>query len=167
MAEQNSGGQLAADQAHNPTRADATPLFDNWGPDWIDGYWTLDDWLHWHQANVQAYGLAAANAKFSTAWKQQSYGAGPTNEIDYDFDARQYMAATGLLNLIPATLGGFLTDASGTTQQVMGDLPRTTKAVSWILPAAGIGLLILAVRSIGKDPGGQAKKVLSGVGSLY
>lgn len=150
----------------DPTNAQSTPAYDEWGPD-FRGYWSVDNWITWHQALVQTYGQQSANQKFAAAWNAQGVGAQPVTQLDYNEYARQYFVASGLAALIDPTVGGFITDALSTGSTAVGSMAAAASKLNWVVPIAGLALLYFAVQAIGKDPGGQSKKFLSGVRELY
>ncbi len=124
---------------NDPAFADSVPNLDAWGP---DNWWTLAEWKMWHQANVARYGQAQANETFISWWRQQSFGAGPENQLENDPDLRAYFRNAGLLNRMGYTLGGAITDFVQGAGQAVNALPGTTQSFGWIIP---IGLALLAL----------------------
>ncbi len=150
----------------DPTLASSTPSYDQWGPD-FRGYWNLNDWITWHQALVQAYGQAGANQKFVAAWNMNGYGSGPVDELEFNESARQYFIATGLGDAIDPSIFGLATDFFSGAAKISTGASKAAQTLNWVLPLAGAALLYFAVQSLGKDPGGQAKKFAGAVGELY
>lgn len=154
----------------SPVNADATPVFDTWGPNFLSGYWSLQDWITWHQANVAEYGQGVANSKFVAAWNQNSFGASPVNELEFDTSARQYLAAAGALQQIPASLFGTLNDLIQGAGNVTSQFPATASAVATVskyaLPVGVLIALYFFSRSSGDDPVKEGKKVGRGALNL-
>ena len=91
-----SGGWPAA---QDPTNADATPDYDEWGP---DDYWECADWIQWHTALKAKYGKEKADATFMPAWlvmdSAKYLGAGPLDCRSFNEGFRDYFKAEGLLD---------------------------------------------------------------------
>lgn len=151
----------------DPTNPDASPVIDTWGPNFISGYWSLSDWITWYSALQSAYGQTYAQQQFANQWNTQTAGAAPANDLVSDESARQFFNSNGLSALIPPSLGGILTDVLNTGQILSNASTTAAKAASWVLPLAGIALIYFAVQSLGKDPGGQAKKFAGAARELY
>lgn len=126
----------------NPSDPNATPSYDGWGPDFM-GYWSLTDWMTWHQALVAADGPMQANQIFATAWNQQSLGAAPLNELEQNATARAYFHSTGLDQIISPTLGGALTDFTSAISRMTQGLPAAANTLGAIIPIALIGIALL------------------------
>lgn len=149
---------------HNPNNANATPVFDDWG--WGD-YWSMNDWLTWHNALVVAYGEPIANDFFVNTWLSENswlneFGDERATWLDFNTSFRDYLrnhqTSTGLSMLDALTSGniismvvGFAADTvSGAGSVVTGALDTAagatdattgaTKTLKWLLPA----LLIVA-----------------------
>ncbi len=60
-----------------------------------------------------------------------------------------------------------MTDLGSAGTNITTSLASSSNTFRWAVPVAGLVLLYFAVQSIGKDPGGQSKKFLGGVGELY
>jgi len=71
---------------------DSVPVYDNWG--WAD-YWECADWMAWHKALVQKYGVSAANDRWMSAWQKNSWDAA-TNWCRYDPNFVNYMDSQGI-----------------------------------------------------------------------
>jgi len=134
--------QLASD---DPRNADAEPQYDSWGPN-LGGYWSLDDWITWHNANVTAYGLAFANQKFIAAWNDNSWGSAPDNELQYSSSARNYFQNVGLLGSLGWTWTSVINDAGQGLANAAAGLPAAGKTTSWLLPLAAVAALIVLTR---------------------
>lgn len=144
---------VATDPAHDPTNPDAQPALDGWG--WGE-YWDIQDWMHWHQAMVQKYGLRAANETFIAYWREQGLGAAPLNDRSFDETFRQYARANGFLNdlysgveIITEPLG-WATDIFAGGNAISSQVPNVTAAagnllgsVSFIWPAILLGALLI------------------------
>ncbi len=152
--------------ASDPTMASAVPAYDRFGPD-FGGYWSLNDWITWHQALVSTYGQATANQKFVAAWDLNTFASAPLNELETNEAARQYFISTGLGDSIDPSIFGLATDFFSGATKITAGANKAASAISWIFPIAGVALLYFAVQSLGKDPGGQAKKFAGAVGELY
>lgn len=50
---------------NDPTNADSTPDYDEWGP---DAHWEAKDWETWHAAMVSKYGKSVADDHFVEAY---------------------------------------------------------------------------------------------------
>lgn len=128
--------------ASDPTNPNSLPAFDQWGPD-FRGYWSLADWMTWHQALVAAVGRAQANATFTAQWNSQSAFAAPVNEIESDVDARAYFQSAGLLPMMNS-LKGAATDVTSTIEKLAASLSSASNlivpallfvGVLWLLPS--------------------------------
>lgn len=82
-----------------PITWQSTPVYDTWGPNFIDGYWKCGEWMAWHQALDQHFGRAQANLIWYTAWFQgaNSFGAS-TNDCKFDSSFTNYFISVGILN---------------------------------------------------------------------
>lgn len=121
--------------AEDPTNADAEPVLDGWG--WAD-YWDVYDWMKWHTAMVQKYGVQQANQVFISYWNEQGFGAGPIDERSFNETFRDYARANGFLDdlysgaSVIATPLGWVTDIFSGATQLSGHLPRALSAVGQI-----------------------------------
>lgn len=138
--------------AENPLDADSSPAMDSWGPD-FRGYWSLNDWLTWHQANVTKYGSSVANAKFITNWAEQSWGATPFEDLKTRPDAREYLRNAGVLQVLQASPSGALTDATQALANVLSGITSATTNLGWMIP---VGVVILFLGYLA--PSGRAIK---------
>ena len=68
--------------------ADSKPDYDAWGN---DSYWSVEDWITWHKALKDRYGLAVANEKWLEGWEGQSLWDKPYNWYKYDRDFTGYL----------------------------------------------------------------------------
>lgn len=150
----------------NPLNPDATPVIDTWGPNFISGYWSLEDWVTWHQAMTQTYGLQYANSKFVPAWVRQSWGSAPVNELQHDNFARQYFQQNGLQGIIDPTLSGSLNDFLSGVQNLGLSLPKAGSQLGWLIPLAGVVVGWLLIKDVTSDPIGSAKRAASGAASV-
>lgn len=157
----------------DPNNPDSVPAYDQWGPDFA-GYWSIDDWITWFSANVAEYGQAAAIQTFATAWNMQGTGAAPRLSLNSTESARVFFRNNGLGGLIPVNAIGMATDGVQVGQDAItaaanaaAALAKASSSLSWLVPIAGIAFLYFAVQTLGKDPGGQAKKFAGAARELY
>lgn len=73
--------------------ANSVPDLDEWG---LDDYWSCSDWINWHKAVAQAYGVQAANEKFLSEWNKQSFGAHALDCRSFNSAFREYTKSVGL-----------------------------------------------------------------------
>lgn len=127
----------------DPTNPNSTPAYDEWGPD-FRGYWSLADWITWHQALTNIVGLTQANQTFLAAWNNQSSFAQPVNDLETDVNSRAYFQSVGLLTSMNS-LKGAATDLATAAENFAAGLPGLSGTSGWILPAAVvlIGLIWL------------------------
>ena len=134
---------------HEPTNPDATPDFDEWGP---DEYWKIDDWVTWHKAMKAAYGLDAANRTFIEQWFKQTNFANPIDARSTNSSFRDYARANGFLDALFGGLSflkvlGAATDVVSSGSDVVSDVASGTKSIGtaakYLLPVAAIAFALL------------------------
>lgn len=134
--------------------ADTEPVLDGWG--WAE-YWSVYDWIKYHQLNVTKYGKAKANEKFLTYWNAQSTDANPWNWGKYNPDFRAYLKKYDLLpsvtNVIADVVSGAGEVVSGGVEAVK-DITEgagsTIKTASMLLPIIFVVVLVIALISLNK-----------------
>lgn len=123
---------------NNPTNPDATPDYDNWGP---DTWWTSNDWLTWHGSLKAKYGLDEANRRFINAWQQQGIGASPLDARSFDTRFRDYAKANGFFDALYYGLGS-LAKPIGTTTDIVSGVTSGVSTVAnlskYLIPAAAL-----------------------------
>jgi hypothetical protein len=73
--------------------AASIPDYDGWGP---DTYWSCSDWITWHKALVQEYGLENANTIAQEAWNKQDAFEHNYNWCKYNQEFVSYFKSVGL-----------------------------------------------------------------------
>jgi hypothetical protein len=58
-----------AENIHDPYNHNSTPDYDEWG--W-DTFWSLNDWLTWHNSLIKALGQPLGNDRFVQAWNART-----------------------------------------------------------------------------------------------
>ena len=123
---------------HDPTNADSTPDYDEWGP---DSWWTSNDWLTWHKALKAKYGLEQANVKFITAWEKQGIGAAPLDARSFDSNFRAYARANGFLDALFYGLGSLVKPIGTATDIIEGvteGVSTTSRLLKYAIPVAAL-----------------------------
>lgn len=126
---------------------DSVPQLDGWG--WGD-YWSCEDWVTWHQANVQELGQEQANQKFIYWWDEQDTFANPFSWCKYNSDFYLYFKNQGIDTgwLLSKVFVGIDQLAEGIPDLGQG-LKNTFKLSKYILPIAlvSFGLIYLFKRT--------------------
>ena len=136
----------------NTIKAESMPVYGYYGFGWISSYWDQMDWIAWHTAFFNTYGIEAANQRFILAWNDSPFLAAnisfraswiPGNErfIEYakanNFYDALFSGILGVVGQIESTAYDALKD----TTTVVGKVTTSLKSVSsYILPVAIIGL---------------------------
>lgn len=142
--------------------ADSIPDLDEWG---IDDYWSCNDWITWHKAVTQKYGLDNANLVFAKFWNEQTFGAHALGCRTVDSEFRQYVASVGLYEIVWKGAGGlkYLLQPVGAVMQTGGSigtqvlqgLQTTSKGLGIIVPLLAFGtvglLLVYGYRKATKS----------------
>ncbi len=158
---------VATNPLHEPSSADALPDFDEWG--W-DEYWSADDWIEWHAAMKQEYGLRQANETFLAYWQEQGAGASPYSARSFDSSFREYARANGFLDDLfdgPSVIFqplGWGTDILGGGTNVAGNLPGVINAAGNALGAVSViwpVLLLGAILIYGQQARKSARSLFS------
>lgn len=143
---------VATNPLHDPSSAAAMPDFDDWG--W-DDYWSADDWIEWHAAMKQEYGLRDANQTFLAYWHEQGFGSATRDARTFDASFREYARANGFLDdLFDGGVGvlsqplGWATDILGGGTNVAGNLPGAINAAGNALGAVSLIWPLLLVGAI-------------------
>lgn len=129
--------------------ADSIPDLDGWG--W-DTYWGCNQWVQWHKANRQKYGLQQANDKFVRFWNQQGFGAHALGCRTIDSPFRKYVRRVGLweavwegaegLKLILQPAGQILQTGGAVGQGIGQGLEVTSQALKYIIPIVASGIIL-------------------------
>ena len=129
--------------------ADSIPDLDDWG--W-DSFWGCDEWVKWHKALRQKYGLESANQIFAEWWNKQTFGAHALGCRTIDSDFRTYVRSVGLWEIVWQGAEGlkYLLKPIGTviqTGEVIGTgaargLQTAGKGLKFLIPIATIALLV-------------------------
>lgn len=140
--------------------ADVTPLYDSWG---TADYWGCTEWINWHKAMVQKYGLQVANDKFVNAWLDGlsvvAGGRGNAPGSNYIVDSvpldcrsfntefRNYIKNNETLyNVVYSGIAGTIVKPIGATvdvvENVSSGVSNVSKVFRYVLPAA---ILVIAV----------------------
>lgn len=121
--------------SHDPTNPDATPDLDGWG---FDSYWSAAEWMQWHAAMRERYGLEQANTRFITEWQKQGFGAAPLDARSFDTAFRDYARANGFFDALYYGLGA-LAKPIGGANDIIDGVSSSARVVGSILP-----ILVLA-----------------------
>ena len=130
--------------ANNPTNPDATPDYDNWGP---DSWWTAQDWLTWHRSLKAKYGLDEANARFINAWQKQGLFSAPLDARSFDTSFRDYAKANGFFDALYYGAGSLVRPIGTVTDVVAGvteGISSTASLTKYLIPIAAIALAYMA-----------------------
>jgi len=133
--------------ANDPTKATSTPDYDGWGP---DSWWTAQDWLTWHRALKNQFGLDEANRRFITAWQKQGIGASPLNARSFDSSFRNYAKANGFFDGLYYGLGSIARPIGTTTDVVAGvtkGIETTASLTKYLIPIAAVALAYFAFQA--------------------
>lgn len=124
----------------DPHGAFSVPDFDDWGP---DSFWHAYDWITWHQAMVQQFGLDEANATFRYYWAQQSAGASPLVQTYVNDDVVAYFRANRLGDLLSDMARGVysvlsipdtVSRGASATLDALNQSSRAAQALTWLVP---------------------------------
>lgn len=150
---------------HNPYDATATPDFDDWG--W-DDYWSMNDWLIWHNALIKAYGQPMGNDLWVQGWLQGNTwsalfgdvrGDWLTFNTDFKNHLKSYKTSGGvsmysaIIDPVGYIMGGAVDVAADVGESVSNAgeaIKNTTKTISWLVPIAAIAAVVLAALLISK-----------------
>ena len=130
--------------ANDPTNADSTPDYDNWGP---DSWWTAQDWLTWHKSLKAKYGLDEANVRFITAWQKQGLFSAPLDARSFDTSFRDYAKANNFFDALYYGLGALVKPIGATTDVISGvsqGISSASDLTKYIIPIAAIALAYMA-----------------------
>lgn len=145
---------------NDPTNPDAIPDLDDWGP---DTYWEAADWITWHRAMVQKYGLDKANQAFVSYWQTQTFGAEPINARSFDESFRAYARANGFLDSlysgsdVIAEPLGVVTDIFSGASNLSGSIPQLGAAAKNIVQTVAVAWPLIVIGAV-LIYGQQAKK---------
>ena len=139
---------------HDPTSADATPDYDSWL--W-DDYWSASDWLRWHRALKERFGLEEANYRFIDAWSKQTLGAKPLDARSFNSEFKQYAKANGFYDALfyglgalarPVAAGATAVEAaSEAVEDVAAAVTTTSGFARYLLPVAALVMGFLYLQS--------------------
>lgn len=139
---------------HDPTSADATPDYDSWFP---DDYWSASDWLRWHRALKERFGLEEANYRFIDAWSKQTLGAKPLDARSFNSEFKQYAKANGFYDALfyglgalarPVAAGATAVEAaSEAVEDVSAAVTTTSSFAKYLLPIAAVVMGFLYLQS--------------------
>lgn len=141
--------------------ADVTPLYDSWG---TADYWGCTEWINWHKAMVQKYGLQVANDKFVNAWLDGlsvvAGGRGTAPGSNYIVDSvpldcrsfnsefRNYIKNNETLyNVVYSGIAGTIVKPIGATVDVVENVSSGVSNVSKVFRYA-LPIFILAIAAI-------------------
>lgn len=130
--------------------ADSIPDLDDWNLGFLWGYddtwWTCSDWVAWHKANENKYGLAIANQKFKEYWNKQTMGAGAVSCRSVNTEFRKYVKSkAGLADIVWQSAGavGLILKPVGAGVDIGTDIGKGlgigAKILKWAIPVAVIG----------------------------
>jgi len=130
--------------------AESIPDLDEWG---IDDYWSCADWITWHKALTQKYGLTNANLLFAEFWNKQGFGAHALGCRTVDSSFRQYIESVGLyetvwqgaggLKYILQPVGAVMQTGGSIGSQILQGLETTSKGLGGLIPVLAIGGVVL------------------------
>jgi hypothetical protein len=147
---------------NNPNDPNATPDFDNWGP---DTYWNKTDWMTWHAALVNVFGEAVGSDKWTDTWNEESdfltWNAGDERADWVTLDPvfrvwlSSYTLSNGINMLESLQAEIFLGQTIGTATDITGNVlegvsslgsgvENTLKLASWLLPVVLVIVLACA-----------------------
>jgi hypothetical protein len=130
--------------ANDPTNADSTPDYDNWGP---DSWWTAQDWMTWHRSLKARFGLDEANSRFIIAWEKQGLFSAPLDARSFDVTFQNYAKANGFYDGLYYGLGALVKPIGAVTSVVSGasaGIATIGSLTQYILPLAAIALAYMA-----------------------
>jgi hypothetical protein len=96
--------------------ADSIPILDGWG--WSD-YWSVNDWIDWHKANVKKYGLNVANEKLIREYHKATMFAASYDWRTFNPTFIKYAKENGFYNALYSGLGGLLAKPLGSAVNVV------------------------------------------------
>lgn len=137
---------------NDPYNPNATPDFDEWGP---DSYWSMDQWLIWHQSLLEAFGSPTATNIWVEAWNGRS-GWGTVGDVRYDWvalnsDFRDYLTqhkTSGGITMLAAIqnpLGSLMGTGTDVVASTTTAVINATDTLKWLLPVAIIVVVAAAV----------------------
>lgn len=127
---------------HDPANPASTPDLDAWG---YDTWWTIEQWMQWHQVMKVAFGQDEANRRFLMAWNQQSLGAGPIDARSFNSTFRAYAKANGFFDGLYSGAGDVLAKPLGTANDVVTAGSNAVSSAADTIGSAGSVLVPLAV----------------------
>ena len=144
---------------HDPSSADSTPDYDDWGR---DTWWNGSEWKRWHAALKARYGLEEANWRFIEAWHKQGFLSGGLDARSFDPDFIAYAKENGFYQALFKGLGVLARPVSAGTQvitagsEVVEDVAEaassavatTASAAKWLLPVAAVVMGFLYLQSV-------------------
>jgi len=145
---------MAYSYEHNPTNADAKPLYNDsifkiWN--WFDDRWSCSDWITWHKANVVKYGLQKANEKFLHEWDDLALISNTADCRNLNYAFRDYAKKNGfydgLGSIITGDIIGGVTDVS---HNVAGGISGASKVFKIVLPIVLLVVVVFAIVYLSK-----------------
>lgn len=140
--------------AHDPSNADATPLYNDnilkfWN--WFDTVWGCNDWVTWHKAMKTKYGKTKADATFLQKWNDLATGSSAIDCRSFDESFRNYMASEKLLDSLYSGLGniarplGVGTDIASSAGSAVTKIGKTVDSIATVLRIAVPVALVVAI----------------------
>jgi len=139
--------------------ADSIPDLDEWG--W-DDFWNCNDWVQWHKAMKQVYGLDQANLTFTDYWNRQGFGAHALGCRTIDSEFRQYVRSVGLWETVWAGAEGlkYVLQPAGQIMETGGKVGQalaktvevTSQSLKYIVPIALVGGVVALLIRLGRQP---------------
>lgn len=134
----------------------STPLYDEWG--WWGDYWKCNDWMEWHRALKNRFGLNEANRIFITAYHKAGFGAASYDCRTFNPDFIKYAKENGFYSALFIGLAGIImqpvsnvvntgSTAVNTVNTAIDTVTDSMKYVKWI--ALG-GLAIFVFNQVKK-----------------
>jgi hypothetical protein len=125
--------------------AQSSPDYDGWGP---DTYWRCNEWIQWHQALKNAYGLTEANTKFITAYHKAGFGAASYDCRTFNQEFRTYARQNGFFDALFEGIGSLMQPVGSVLEtggNVLGTVQSVTEVIRKLTPLLVITAVIILV----------------------
>lgn len=147
---------MAYSYEHDPTNADATPMYNDsifkfWN--WFDAVWNCFDWVTWHKAMAKKYGRDYANVTFLHHWDNLAMGSSAIDCRSTNTAFRDYTKSVGLYDYLYTGLETIVQPIGVGTDVVTNlgkGISNTTKIGKFILPLLLIVVAVFAIVYLSK-----------------